>query len=106
MAAWCGRSCAALPLAAWPQPFRSGDLTVSFAVASGLAGGTSDTRVDVLDTAGRLVRTLSRGMYSPGWHTTTWDARDAAGRAVANGVYVVRAMSPGGSASIKVLIAR
>lgn len=96
---------AASPLTVWPQPLRGGDLTVTFAVTNEL-GGPGEARVDVLDTSGRLLRTLTRGTYATGYHTTTWDARDAHRRAVANGVYVVRTTSRGQSASVKVLVAR
>jgi aminopeptidase N len=47
-------------------------------------------RVEVYDASGRLVRTLTSGEFTAGRHPLTWDRRDASGRSVAAGVYVVR----------------
>lgn len=68
--------------------------------ASGRAGlvlglGDRDSRkgvtVRVLDLMGRNVRTLMAGERPPGVHSIVWDLRDAQGRAVPAGVYLVRA---------------
>lgn len=93
------------PLVVWPQPARRGELTVSFEVLRGF-DATGHARVDVLDTAGRVVRTLVNGPFAPGSYTARWDTRDAGGHAVATGVYIVRTTSGGQSASVKALIAR
>lgn len=53
------------------------------------AGG-APVRVDIYDVAGRLVRTLVDAAQSGGGHAVRWDGRDAAGSAVASGVYLVR----------------
>jgi len=45
------------------------------------------TRVSVFDVAGRRVRTLVDPDLGAGDHTPTWDARNARGTRVANGVY-------------------
>jgi hypothetical protein len=50
------------------------------------------SRVDlkVYDVGGRLVRSLASGRFGLGVHNFTWNARDAAGRSVAPGLYVYR----------------
>lgn len=52
--------------------------------------GTGPVRVDVLDVAGRRIRTLS---VRDG--AVTWDGRTATGLRAAPGVYVLRARTPG-----------
>jgi endonuclease/exonuclease/phosphatase family metal-dependent hydrolase len=49
-----------------------------------------DAALNVYDAAGRLVRAFPAAPYEAGEHFVTWDGRDAAGRAVASGVYMVR----------------
>ena len=65
------------------------------------------THLAVYDPAGRLVRVLrSSGLQGPGTHRVTWDGRDATGRSVASGTYVVRLSVGGASASRKVVLVR
>ena len=65
-------------LAAWPQPF-AGSLQLS----AGARGG--DLRVEVLDLAGRRVQEL---LIAGG--SGSWDGRDAGGRELPAGVYLLR----------------
>ena len=67
-----------------PNPAR-GPVRLSFAMAPGSGAG----RVEVLDLAGRLVRTWEAGPGATG-SAIEWDLADAAGRRVAPGVYRVR----------------
>ena len=47
---------------------------------------------EVIDVAGRVVRTLEPGtVRSAGTHTLRWDGRDHSGRQVRPGAYFVRA---------------
>jgi glucose/arabinose dehydrogenase len=65
------------------------------------------THIAVYDLSGRLVRVLrSSGSQDPGTHCVTWDGRDATGRSVASGAYVVRLSAGGASASRKVVLVR
>lgn len=64
----------------FPNPFNP---TTAFEVQLSSAAGVV---VEIWDAAGRRVRTV-RGDYGPGRHLLVWDGRDAAGRAVAAGVY-------------------
>jgi subtilisin family serine protease len=49
-----------------------------------------EARVDVLDVAGRRVRTLLSGIQPAGRNTVSWDGRDAGGRETAAGIYFYR----------------
>ncbi len=69
-------------------------------------------RMAVFDIVGREVAVMMEGETGPGRQTVRWDGRDAAGRPVASGVYLVRvtaaAQGPGGSATSvrKLLLAK
>lgn len=59
-------------------------------------------RVTVLDLAGAPVAVLADRLYGPGEHAVAWDGRDAAGRPMASGAYVVRLESEERSEARKV----
>lgn len=44
--------------------------------------------LEIRDSSGRLVRTLSEGKMTAGQHALSWDGRDNMGRTVASGVYL------------------
>ncbi|NNE43503.1 MAG: T9SS type A sorting domain-containing protein, partial [Gemmatimonadetes bacterium] len=67
-----------------PNPFRSAT-TLRFAVPN--AGPVS---LSVFDVAGRRVAELVNGAVDAGQYTATWDGRNASGKRVASGVYLVR----------------
>jgi hypothetical protein len=46
--------------------------------------------VQIFDVTGRIVRTLALGGLPAGRHVSTWDGRDARGRDVAHGIYILR----------------
>ncbi len=62
--------------------------------------------VRVLDVMGRVVRTLVDAELPAGPHDVTWDGRDAAGRAVAAGVYWSRVESSDTSVTRKITMIR
>jgi hypothetical protein len=84
--------------AAVPNPSRG---TVALSFSLGIA---ADVRLEILDLAGRRVRTLVRGSQFAGEHSTLWDGRDAAGRRVRSGTYIARLAS--GSAQLVTRIIR
>ena len=94
------------PLAAWPLPYRGGDLNVSFGIFGhiGQAGGDAD--VALYDLAGRRVRTLARGRFEGGQQIVVWDGRDDAGHPVASGIYFLRSRSGSEETSVKVTVIR
>lgn len=73
-----------------PNPFNP-VTSIGYSVANDGAR----VRMSVYDVAGRLVRDLVDGTATAGVHTARWDGTDAAGRAVASGIYFVR-LSVGG----------
>jgi hypothetical protein len=92
-------------LSAWPLPYRSGDLNITFTTFGGRGGGMGPAEVSVFDLNGRLVRNLVRGDYEAGLQATAWDGRDSSGRPVSSGVYFLRATSAGEEAHIKIVVA-
>jgi hypothetical protein len=84
----------------WPNPAR-GSLSVRLALP--FAGAVE---VEALDVTGRRVRTLAAGELPAGSTTCTWDLRDAHGRPVPAGLYVVRARTPQGTLTRRATVVR
>jgi hypothetical protein len=72
----------------FPSPARG---PVSLGYHTSVAG--SPVEVTILTVGGRVVRSLRDLPGEAGAHRFTWDGNDEAGRPVASGVYVVRAVS-------------
>ncbi len=81
----------------YPNPFRS-DTAVRFELPS-----SSNVRLDVVDVAGRLVRSLVDGPKPAGAHVVSWDGRDRSGTNAATGVYAVR-LQAGGSVLVRKMV--
>ena len=94
----------AVPLAAWPLPYRGGNLSIAFATTGGLGGGPGSAEVAVYDISGRLVRQLTRGRYAAGYESATWDGRDEGGQSVGAGLYFLRALSGGEKHIVKFVV--
>jgi len=61
----------------------------------------------VVDLAGRRVRTLAAGReFAPGLNRLDWDGRDAAGRPVPVGVYLMRVRAGGEAGVQRVVVSR
>ena len=70
-------------------------------------GDAMTVNIDIIDVAGRRVRTLVNGQsLAAGDHAIRWDGRDASGRPVVGGVYLYRVETPSGSASGKLVLRR
>lgn len=74
----------------WPNPAR-GALRVRLDLPREAA-----VEVEALDLAGRRVRSIAAGTFAAGSATLAWDLRDARGRPVPPGLYLVRARTPFG----------
>ena len=103
----------ALTGAAEPKPatgLAANDLRVEPSISRGSVrlswqlGAAGAARVEVLDRAGRLVRTLSTGQFAAGNHNATWDGRDEVGRLVTAGVYFCRLSTAHGSEMQKAVV--
>ena len=68
----------------YPNPFNPATIIPYQLVAS------SEVRLEVFNLLGQRITTLVDGARSAGFHTAQWHATDAAGRAVAAGVYIYR----------------
>jgi hypothetical protein len=67
---------------------------------------TAESRIDVFDLRGALIRTLMQGSQPIGHYEVTWDGLDARGRAVPNGLYLVRMRAGAYRATRSVLLVR
>jgi hypothetical protein len=63
-------------------------------------------RIDVFSVNGGLVRSLLDGPQNAGTHSVTWDGRDARGRTVPAGMYVIRMEAADFAGMHKVLLVR
>jgi hypothetical protein len=86
-----------LALAAGPNPAR-GAVVIRYH-----APATTDSRLEIVDLAGRVVRTLPGAHRTAGWHEIAWDGRDGAGRPAGTGAYWVRLVLPGETRTVRVL---
>ena len=79
---------------AFPAVFALGRVTPNPLLAQARIGldlpVASRVRFEVLDVAGRVVRTLVDGPIAPGRHSLAWDGTDAAGRELSPGIYFLR----------------
>lgn len=73
----------------WPNP-STGGTSISFALVQ-----EADTRLEIYDLAGRLVRRVLSDRLPAGESVIAWDGRDGRGRSVSAGLYVAR-LSAGG----------
>jgi hypothetical protein len=85
------REGAATTLPAWtmmsmphPNPFAR-SMTINYQIAR-----ATNVNMQIYDAAGRVVRTLAQGRYSPGFYSEAWNGCDNTGRKVSAGVYFVR----------------
>jgi len=67
-----------------PNPFNP-KTTLRFTLAR-----EASIALEVFDLGGRRLRWLASGLHSPGTHALVWDGRDAEGRELPSGVYLVR----------------
>lgn len=73
-------------------------------VAFTVPADAGDTRLVVIDAAGRLVRTVAEGPLPSGQHRLAWDGRDSAGRAAGPGVYFVQLRTGTGQSGRKLVL--
>jgi hypothetical protein len=83
-----------------PNPFNP-TTTIVYEAPAGCAGA----RLDIVDVAGRLVRSWS-SVPVDGRRSLLWDGRDANGRPVSSGVYVCRLVTAELTASRRLVLAR
>lgn len=84
----------------FPNP-ASGETRVEYSL-----GSAAQVELSVYDVRGCLVRGLRTGTLPAGDYSATWDGRNAAGAAVASGVYFVRLMVAGSAVSTRTVRVR
>jgi hypothetical protein len=67
---------------------------------------SEEIRLEVFDLRGARVRTLAEGRTPAGRLTLTWDGRDAHGRRLADGLYLIRVRAGGLRETRSVLLMR
>jgi hypothetical protein len=87
-------------LPAQPNPAR-GEVSFRFGLPAELP-----VKLQVYDLSGRLVQTLVSGNQPSGYHTVRWDSRDASGRPLSTGVYLLRLQAGSYSALKQVVLLR
>ncbi len=66
----------------------------------------SRVTLEVFDTAGRRVRTLTDAVYPAGEHAVRWDGATAPGRVPAAGVYLLRLRALGRTLTRTAIVVR
>lgn len=89
---------AGLQLRAWPNPFNP-RTRVHFVLDQ-----TASVGLDLYDLSGRHLRTLIRATLSAGPQSVSWDGRDAEGRMVASGAYLLKLRTPARESSLRVVL--
>jgi len=85
-----------------PNPARAGtDAGTTLRFDLPAAG---DARLEAFSVDGRRVATIAAGWRLAGAHRVAWDGRDASGRALASGVYLIRLTAGAREATRKVVL--
>jgi hypothetical protein len=83
-----------------PNPFNP-QTTISFSL-----GEVGRARLTVYGLTGRRIAILADETFTPGTHTVTWNGRDAEGRALPSGSYLIRLETEAGMEARKVSLIR
>ncbi|MFH1852350.1 MAG: T9SS type A sorting domain-containing protein [Candidatus Neomarinimicrobiota bacterium] len=67
---------------------------------------TGYVRLDIYNMLGQKVRTLVNGVYSPGIHHVSWNARNDFGQPVASGIYIYSLVTKDTQVTKKMLLIR
>jgi hypothetical protein len=81
---------AGLPAAPFALQAEGSDPALSGVAIGYQVGKPARISLQILDSRGRIVRTLAREKADPGRYRTVWDTRSDAGRKVPGGTYVYR----------------
>ncbi len=84
-------------LTASPNP-ASSDVILRYYTPS-----TPNSKIEIVDASGRLVRSLEGARWTEGWQETRWDGRDDNGQRAPAGVYWVRLALPGEVRTIRLV---
>ncbi len=82
----------------YPNPFNP-STTIRFDLPE-----AAEVSLLVYDMLGREVARLVTGQMEAGYHSVTWDGREATGRSVPTGLYIARMVTPAYSHTIKLVL--
>lgn len=83
----------------YPNPFNP-STTISFT----LAEDDSPVKIEIFNTRGQKVRSLSENIFGRGEHKLVWDGRDDRGNPVSSGVHYLRMKAPDYTKIIKLML--
>ena len=95
-----GVPAAGLRLAVHPNPFNP-QTTITISLDR-----TQHAEVAVYDLQGKQIAVLATRAYDAGTHSVVWDGKDATGRAVPSGTYVVQLNTQSATQTRKVMLLR
>jgi len=84
----------------YPNPFNSSTV-MEFSLPS-----RERVEIQVVNSAGRVIRTLAASVYEAGVHRVAWDGTDESGQSVPSGVYMTRLRSGGEMRTVKMALIR
>ena len=90
----------------WPQPYRSVELNILFAVLNGSGSIDQKIRITLYDALGRLRGTIVEGSYPNGFNLVKWNGLDTAGRRVPSGAYFLRVLSSESEIQQRIVVLR
>ena len=91
---------ATVELTAYPNPF-SEKLNLAFTLV-----GAGEANLMVTDLQGRKLATIALGYQESGTHTFEWNAEDADGKALPNGLYFVQLSHQNQKVVVRVVLMR
>ena len=75
---------APMSICAKPNPFKP-STTLEFSLAK-----AARVRLEIFNCRGQKVRTLANGAFTHGEHQLSWDGKDASGKQLSSGIYLLR----------------
>jgi hypothetical protein len=87
-------------LSTFPNPCQ-GDLTLKYSLKE-----SSRVTIDVINTKGQLVKTITDGICPQGYNVQSWNGIDSSGKQVCAGLYFVRLTAQGSSVYHKIIVIR
>jgi hypothetical protein len=88
-------------LAISPNPMGEAGATIRYTLPN-----PATVTIDVFNAAGALVRRIDEGARPAGQHSVPWDGRSKNGAALQSGVYVARMLTPEGTTTGRVVLAK
>jgi hypothetical protein len=81
-----------------PNPFNP-QTTIKFWLPE-----AEQVKLQIFDTAGRVVKSLASGQLQPGWRSVVWNGTNSTGQYVASGIYYYRLKTEHDSKTMKMLL--